>query len=546
MVDSQKQTAGLKPDQIFEIIIKRRWFIIIPLCVSLTLGLFYTITAKKTYKASTLILIQPQKVPMQYIQSVISSDLNQRLSTISQQILSRSNLEKIINQYGLFQDAKDMYREDKIKSMRTRIEVKISKTRRSDAESFSVSFKGSKPERVMRIANTLASYFMDENLKVRETQAIGTSEFLQSELQKIKLKLEEKEKILSEFRAKYLGGLPDELESNLRTLDRLQQQLSDKQNALRHIEGAISLVNSQISRTKQIQAEFLPENDGIGKNEIGKSEIEQSYDLATNKLEGLLLKYTAKHPEVIKLIKAVEKLKEKLELEAKENKNEKRKKDTTKVDATKPLTKSEDILFNQRLHIRQLKNEINKAESDLSRIKHEMLVYQQRVEDTPKREQELQSLNRDYTNIREIYNSLLDRQLESEIAVNMEKKQKGEQFRILDHARIPEKPISPDVRKLFMLSIAIGLGLGGGIIFLFEYLDTSIKRAEQIEAEFALPILASIPSLEKPGKKTKNRMGILLFSLFTLYAISVFSVFAVINYKGLDKTINFIKMQLNI
>ncbi|MCK5165603.1 MAG: protein GumC, partial [Desulfobacula sp.] len=149
-------------------------------------------------------------------------------------------------------------------------------------------------------------------------------------------------------------------------------------------------------------------------------------------------------------------------------------------------------------------------------------------------------------NIREIYNSLLDRQLESEIAVNMEKKQKGEQFRILDHARIPEKPISPDVRKLFMLTIAVGLGLGGGIIFLLEYLDTSIKRAEQIEAEFALPILASIPSLEKPGKKTKNRMGILLFSLFTLYAISVFSVFAVINYKGLDKTINFIKMQLNI
>ena len=107
-MEFQQQTATLRPDQLLEIIIRRRWLILIPLCLALTTGFFYTLRAPKTYMATTTILIQPQKVPTDYVQSIVSSDSQQRINTISQQILSRTNLENIIKQFGLFQDAKNM------------------------------------------------------------------------------------------------------------------------------------------------------------------------------------------------------------------------------------------------------------------------------------------------------------------------------------------------------------------------------------------------------------------------------------------------------
>ncbi|MDA3789930.1 MAG: Wzz/FepE/Etk N-terminal domain-containing protein [Desulfobacula sp.] len=557
MADLAQQNTAIKPEQIIDIIIRYKWLIILPLCISITIGIVYTVFAKKTYEASTTILIQPQRVPMQYVQSIVSTDLGQRLSTISQQILSSSNLEKIIEQFGLFDKNKNMYLEDKITNLRERVDVKIeySEKRGSDTDVFYVSFKGEHPDTVRRVANTLASYFMDENLKVREAQAVGTSEFLEAELQKIKLRLEEKEKILSEYRSKHIGGLPDELESNLRTLDRLQLQLSDRQNALGQLENSINIINSQISRTKQIQEESVLGNfqlDDSGKVIVPISEVEQLYEIEKMKLDELLSKYTEKHPDIVRLTKSVKTLKEKVEKEKEENEtlaqvdNQEKNPNLAQRNNLVTIAKADDFLFEQQLLINKINNDIKKHESDIIQIQKTMVIYQQRVADTPKREQELQSLNRDYNNIMGSYSSLLSRKLESEIAVNMEKKQKGEQFRILDHARLPQRPISPDVKMLFVLSLVIGLGLGGGIVFLIEFLNTSIKNPEQIESEFDLPLLASIPSLKKPGPSFKKKIDIMLFSLFALYTISVCSLFAVMNYQGIDKTIGFIKTQLNI
>ena len=193
-----------------------------------------------------------------------------------------------------------------------------------------------------------------------------------------------------------------------------------------------------------------------------------------------------------------------------------------------------------------MENEIVNLRISIQQIKDRAHLYQKRVEATPKREQELQSIQRDYNNIRESYNSLLARRLEAELSVNMEKKQKGEQFRIIDYARLPEKPISPDVRKLFMFSIAIGLGFGGGIIFLLEFLNPVIRNEEQIETELGLSILASIPPLSQPGDTTKKWVERTAFSFVFLYAGTIFISFAVLYEKGIDKTLNFIKTYINI
>ena len=549
MADPFQSQTQITPDYIIDVLIRGRWFLIVPLCISLTLGLGMTLTANKTYEAGTMILVQPQRVPTNYIKSVVSSSIGERISTISQQVLSRSNLEQIIEQFGLYENSTGMYQEDKIASLRNRIKVNIERSR-GGSEAFSISFTGSEPQQVMRIANTLASYFMDENLKVREAQAIGTSEFLDSELEKTKKRLEENEQKLAAFRAKYLGGLPDELESNLRTLDRMQKQVTDKAMLLREVNSSISQLDSQIASMASAGGSGTGGDDFLDFDvDDSQNEDDSALQAAQAKYDALLLRYTDKHPDVKKLKRTIEKLKENLEAAKEEAQLSAESEEDIQPDMGEDALPDMgwDPVAPLKAQRAQLVAEANNIQAEVSAIQEKMKIYAQRVEDTPKRELELQSLKRDYGNIQDVYNSLLDRKLEAELSVNMEKKQKGEQFRILDHARLPEKPISPNVKMMFLLSIAGGLGLGGGVLFLKELLTFSvIRRDDQIDTQLELPILASIPPLEKPGSRTKQKVEWVMFICCCSYSAVFLVFFAILNHKGLDRTINFIKTTLNL
>ncbi len=583
MAEFSQFQSGIKPEQIIEIIIRRRWLIIIPLCITLSFGLVQCFISPRTYEAFTSILVQPQSVPGSYVRSVVTMDINARISTISQQIMSYSNLSKIIDQFGLFEGpgSEEMYLEDKIKAMRKRIKVDITRAR-GGTDAFAISYKGEDPERVMRIANTLTSYFMDENLKVREAQAVGTSEFLESELEKTRKKLVEREKRLSEYRANHLGGLPDELESNLRTLDRLQQQLTDKQAMIMELKNSINMLNTQITQSKEMasqnsvsQFDFLD----FEEEETFLSEEEQKIADLEDKLDTLLLRYTENHPDVRKLTATIEKLKARVEKQAEKEEAQK----AEEIEETAALEEMDfpqagtahsaeaDLLpaeassdsgdpsagdgpggfggtnfamMQQEMQLKQMQNELKKLNSDVAKINKAMEVYEKRVEETPRREQEMISLKRDYENIRSVYSSLLDRKLEAELSVNMEKKQKGEQFRILDHARIPQKPITPDIRKIFIFALAAGMAFGGGVIFLLEFFNSSIRSDEEIEEELGLPILASVPALKSRKDIMRARFMNLMFGLMGLYIMMIFLFFYVIDSKGISRVIDFIKMHI--
>ncbi|MCF8075838.1 MAG: protein GumC [Desulfotignum sp.] len=542
MVNTLQPQKPIKPEEILEIIVRRKWLIILPVCCFLTLGVVLTLTAPKTYQASTLILVQQQSVPSEYVRSVVTSSINQRISTISQQILSRSNLEKIIGQFNLYADKPDMYLEDKIEDMRQRVQVKIEQAR-GGTEAFSIRFSGRDPHRVMQIANTLASYFMDENLKVREAQAVGTSEFLEQELEKTRQRLEEMETRLSTYRAAHIGGLPDELDSNLRTLDRLQQQMADKHVILRETKTSLALVESRISEIETRSRQPFQngaDTPATGSGVMG-TENQEKLSQARQEYDRLLTVYTPRHPDVKRLLKTIENLEQQV---AEENERSSEIKDPGQ---SAPVPDSYDPqLARLRSEQDQLEKEIQALTMELDGIEKKMKAYQKRVEQTPRREMELQSLNRDYANIKEVYNSLLNRKLEAELSVNMEKRQKGEQFRILDSAKLPEKPVSPDVKKYFFLSVVAGFGLAAGIIFLLEFFDSSIRQDEQIEEDLGLAILADIPELQSPGTTTRNRVEMAAFASCCLYAAAFLSFFAVLYVKGLDRTLDAIKTMLHV
>ena len=199
--------------------------------------------------------------------------------------------------------------------------------------------------------------------------------------------------------------------------------------------------------------------------------------------------------------------------------------------------------------IRQLnekKYEIAKLSDEIQKMLEKIKIYQVRVEDTPKREQELLSLKRDYQNIKQTYDSLLSRKLEAQIAVNMEKKQKGEQFRILDPARLPKKPVQPDMKKIFLIALAAGLGIGGGLIFMREYYDSSFKKIEDVESYLEIPVLSAVPALSKPQDARWRRVNLVASSIFTFISITLFAGLSFITINGIDQALELINRFIKI
>ena len=511
-------------DQIIAIILKRRWILIVPFCIAMLIGSYLAITLPKIYSASTMILIQPQKVPQNYVRSIVSSDIDSRINSISQQILSRTNLENTINRFNLFSGPayQKMFVEDKLAILAKSISIKITRSSRREASSFVISFKGKDPDKVMKIANTLAAYVIDENLKVREAQAVGTSNFLAEELNSIRTQLLIQEKTLKEYREQYMGELPEQLDGNLRILERFQEQLDSANINLRDVKNSLANLENYQSQSAIIQPP--------GSNSAQGTSTVTNLAQMQMQLSDLKARYTNKHPDVVNLEKMI------ADMEAGEVANKE-----TGETGEQRSNRNRNVNYAYLNRINELNSEKAGLISEIKKLDKQIILYQKRVEDTPKREQELLSLNRDYNNINETYNSILTRKLEAEISVNMEKKQKGEQFRVIDPAIRPQKPISPDMKKLFLFTIAAGLGVGGGIAFLFEFFNQGFKSIDDIESYLGFPVLAAIPSVfhkkDKILKGLNNAASV--FSLMISFVL--LAGFALLTLKGVDYTVELVK-----
>jgi len=496
---------------------RRRWFVITIFCMAMISGIYLAITLPKIYQAETLILVEPQRVPENYVRSIVSTDLDLRLTNITQIVKSRTNLMNIIEKFNLFSGAEyeNMYEEDKIEEMRRRISVNLnSDYGRRAANSFTISFKGKDPSKVMNVVNTITTLVINQNLKVRELQAEGTTDFLNGQLDRMKKNLETVEKALGNYRKVHMGELPEQLAANLRILEILHQQLNEKQTSLTNENNRLVSIGNQIQIARE-QSKIA----GIAQS---KTEDPSSLEALKQRLSEYKSRYTDKHPEVIRLRKRIADIE-------KENGPE--------------ISTIEDELNSQRKNIEK---EIEAVKKEISNLNTRIGHYQRRVEDTPKREQELLSLMRNYKNTQETYNSLLNRKLEAGIATNMEKRQKGEQFRILDPARLPEKPISPNMKKLFLMCLAIGLGGCGGLIFLLDFIDNSVKKPEVVSDKLGIPVLAVMPIIKHHKDIVWHRLNI-VFSIFAgMISLLLLTCFAAVTLLDMSPIVDLIKKYANI
>jgi polysaccharide chain length determinant protein (PEP-CTERM system associated) len=531
----QERDEKFKFDHYINLIIKRRWLIIIPFCLAMIVGIYLALTLPRIYLTSTSILVRPQQVPKDYVQSIVSADIESRISSISQQILSRTNLEKIINQFNLFSgpEQQNMSIEDKISNLHGQIAIELQETeKRQEAHAFSIFFWGPNPEEAMRVSNALATLFIDENLKKREAEAVETTEFLDDELRTMRTRLEEVETRLKDYRRRYMGELPEQLESNLRILDTLQRQLSEGENRLRDEKNRLDILDNEIEARK----ESLTAGNAI------QSDSGEAVTLLQlkNQLAALQSSYTERHPDIIRLKAKI------ADMEAKLSSGELRMPGESNTNLSQEQLLTSKILGDQIRQQNQIKLEIQDLEEDILKLKYQIKIYQQRIERTPKREEELIALNRGYNNIQASYNSLLNRKLEAEIAVSMEKKQKGEQFSILDRAYMPQEPISPNIKRLFMLAMMAGLGIGGGLIFLLDYFNTSLKNPEDFELDLGVSVLATIPKVYQKKDFRLKRLNQLLTAFSLVVAACLLAGFAALVFHGVEPTMEIVRPYIDI
>lgn len=519
----------LRPEVLIENASRWRWLFIIPFCMAMIAGMYLSVTLPKVYESSTTILVEPQKVPANYVKSLVATEIDERLRTIQQQILSWSNLERIMRAHKLYDtpEQRKMLMEDKITDLRERITVDVLRGGRG-ADAFTISFKATEPKLAMDVANALASYFINENIKFREEQAMGTSSFLQAELDTLRRKLLEKEEALKEYRRQNMGGLPEQLQSNLSILGKLQEDLLEKQKALRETRAAAAALQRQAAEMQNMTNSMADFSMDELVGPAGSGEVEA----LRQQMDALKLRYTEQHPDVLRLKRQIAAL----EAQAAEAPPE----ESPAMEEAPAF----DFQSMQNIQLSQVRSEIAGQQAEIAMLKERIEMYRTRVEDTPKREQELFSLKRDYENLKEAYDALQARKLEADLSVNMEKKQKGEQFQILDIARLPEKPISPKVAYLFAASVAIGLGIGGALIFLLAYFDQAVRRPEEVEKLVGVPTLVSIPSIIRPAERRRRRWHAVASLCGVGLCVMLCGAFGILTLKGVDRTVNFVSQLL--
>jgi len=461
-----------------QIALRRKWYFIVPFVLISIAAIAYALYAPNIYRASTLILVEPQKVPSSYVKATVTEDIESQLRTITEQIMSRSYLEKIINEFDLYPEMrKKLPLQSVIERMRRCIDVRVRKGR-----VFTVSFEDQNPVIAMKVANRLASLFIEGNLKVREERAEGTLVFLEKELERVRKLLKQQEKKVSEFRAEHLGVLPEQLEANLRTLDRLQLQLQSNGEALKAAEETRRMLQQQLSQMQTMPMITVDEPTS------GEEIVSESSSLSElkAKLKKLRLRYTEKHPEVVRLERLI------AQMENEEKSNE------ANEEGSKETSANEEPLWASQIEaqLAQLDAEISQLKNERKRLKSEIKEYERRVEITPKVEQQLKELSRGYEVTQKEYQSLLDKKLQAELAANMERKQKGERFKVLDQAKIPERPFKPNRQKIILFGVFLGMAIGGGLVGLVEYLDHSFYKIEDLEQFTGISVIASIPKIK--------------------------------------------------
>ena len=461
-------------------ILKRRgWIIVVPAILLMLTGLFLSYIVAPQYVSQTLVLVEQQKVPEDYVKPVVEEDLTGRLASMKEQILSRSRLQPIIERFNLFGTAK-MSMDDRIDQTRKNIDIKpihSEMARTGGLPGFFISFKASDARTAQLVCGEITSLFVSQNLNARAQSAEGTMDFLKGQLEEAKRNLDGQDAKLAEFQQKYMGRLPGEEGPNMNMLTSLNTQLDAATQQIARMQQDRSYIEAMLAQQQSIAS--------MGGGTAAAPGTQQTeLQALLNEESELSKRYTDDYPDVVAVRRKIKELRAQMAA-------------TPAPSATASVSSApnrNDSVAVQQLRAQLKSNEqgILQKQHDQAAIEGQIRMYQGRISSSPLVQEEYKNVTRDYQTAQEFYDELLKKMNSSKMATDLERRQQGEQFRVMDEPNLPDGPTFPKRGVFVGAGMMAGLILGVMLVAWFEYRDTAIRNERDVWAFTKLPTIGLI------------------------------------------------------
>jgi polysaccharide chain length determinant protein (PEP-CTERM system associated) len=484
------------PRAILKIGWRRKWQIVLPAILIAGAASWWIQRLPDRYRAHALLLAVPQRVPEAFVRSTVTTRNSQALQSITQQILSRTQLEQVIRDFDLYpEDRKLDAMEDVVDAMRARdLEIQPVK-----GESFRLAFTAGNPDVAQRVVERLVTLLIVQTSADRTILAEGTDQFLEAQLADARRKLIDNELKLAQYRRQHNGELPTQVEANARGQNNAElqlQMLTESLNRDRERQLALERSIKDASLT-----ELIDQRPREAPADPSKLTAAEQLERAEASLKVMRSTMTERHPDIVAMKQTIVELRERAEM-------------MSARQVALGETNAEDRLRRSRLE--ELRAELSAVERQVAqktaegeRLRAVFLNYQRRIEGTPAREAELAALTRDYDTLQDTYRGLLAKKQESEIAANLERRQIGAQFKVLDPARFPERPFAPKRARLYAMSVLGGLGVGVLLAVILELFDRGLRTQEEVRAALGLPVLATIPLVSARPRSIRRMVAVM-------------------------------------
>ncbi|HLY60734.1 MAG TPA: Wzz/FepE/Etk N-terminal domain-containing protein [Terriglobia bacterium] len=489
-----------------EILRKRWWIILIPALLGCAGVYLFSLTLADQYTSRTLVLVEQQKVPENYVKSVDASDIGERLGTMQEQILSRTRLTPIIEKFGLFKNQKGKTStEDMVDTLRKSIQIvpikSLVTTRDGELPGFSVSFTANDAHLAQQVCAEITSMFIEESLRLQEERSVGTTDFLKSTLDQAKQSLDAQDQKLAEFQRKFVGSLPGNEQTDMTMVTSYSSQLDAVTGQLSRAEQDKAYMESLLAQ--QLSAWQLSQKTSGGIGEPHQDALETQLADLQSQLVSLKAKYTADHPDVVKMEGSIAALKKRIE----DNQAHAKEKTSQPNVEAGVKTPEPPAIQQLRFQIHSQDVLIKEKTGEQARLRGQLGAAQGKLSMTPAVEKEYKEITRDYQTALQFYNDTLAKKNQSEMATSLERKQQGAQFNLMDQANLPEKPSFPNRPAFAGAGLAGGLALGFGITLLLEFRDKTLRSENDIEHFLGLPTLAMVPKIVESMTNPKPGAG---------------------------------------
>jgi polysaccharide biosynthesis transport protein len=494
MAEELNEPVFLGWEEYWAIVVRRRWWILLPLFLVWAAVWAASWFLPVSYTSESLILVEQQKVPDQYVVPNVTSNLQYRLQSLTEQILSKTRLQSMIDRLRLYPHRGTLNSPDPVDQMRSDIKFELESTpdRPGDYTAFKLRYSAASPELAQRVNADLASLFIAENDNTQRQLSENTTNFLQAQQADARANMAEQEARVAAFKQKHLGDLPSQLESNMQILAGLQSQLQNAQQTLDAARQQKLYLESLVQQYQAAQTGFGTGDSATASPQTLESELLEMH----LKLQDLQSRYTDGHPDVVAVkekIMQLDHLKKQREVELAAKMNDGKVMDAIDSSAPTAIMQVQSQLKANQLEISNIQQHERNLESQIT-------AYQGRLNLTPETEQELTAISRGYDESKSNYDSLLQKQMQSQLATSLEERQQGEQFRIIDPPSLPKKPSTPNYLWFSLAGLLAGLSLGLGLTILLEMTNVRVRQEKDLLGIVPAGILVGIPHLSTPGE----------------------------------------------